>query len=130
GAAGRTQSRRGSSRLESDPRRKTPLVMRTVNPDVMRPRFDTERVEQPMVIVRIAVLFVRRDIDLVGPLDEVEALDRKRHLRVAGQLLGLHLLETGVGAVTAYAVRVVEADAEDEVVHRLLRPYFHPDGDG
>ena len=58
------------------------------------------------------------DVELVGALDEIEALDRERRLGVAEDPLGLQLLEARVRAVAADALGVEDADADDEVVDR------------
>ena len=71
-----------------------------------------------MVVVRKAVALVNGDVELVGALDEIEAVDRERHVRLAAQPLRIHLLDVRVGAVAAHAVGVEQADAEHEVVGR------------
>ena len=83
--------------------------------------------QQPVVVVLHPVARMRRDVELVGALDEVEPLDDERHLAGAGQLDRLELLDVGVRAVAAHPFAVEDADAEDEVVHRLRRPDREPD---
>ena len=78
-----------------------------------------------MVVVREAVDFVDGDVQLVGPLDEIEAFDRERRLGLAAQTLRGELFEIGVGAVAADAVRIEQAEAEDEVVDRVRRSQRH-----
>ena len=97
-------------------RRELPAVARPVDADVLAARLHAERVEQPVVVVRIAVARVDRDVELVGALDEVEALDHEIALAACPrQLDRLQLRDVGVGAVAADAVGVEEPDAEGEV---------------
>src|SRR5262249_44356707 len=103
-------------RLEPDVRAEAPCVFRPVDADVVRPRLDAKRVEETMVIVRVAVALVDRDVELVRPFDELEAIDRERGGRLAGDLLRVHLLEIRVCTVAADAVRVEDADAEHEII--------------
>ena len=81
-------------------------MVRTVDADVVRPRFHSKRVQQAMVVVRIAVAFVDGDIDFVRAFHEIETLDRERHLAIARHLLRRHLLERRVGPVAAHAAGV------------------------
>ena len=46
-------------------------------------RRDAERVQQTVVVVGRAVLPVHRDVELVGAVDEIEAIDGESHLAVA-----------------------------------------------
>src|ERR1700704_6476898 len=96
-------------------------MARSVDADVPGPRFDAERIQQPVIVVRDAVAFVYRDVQLVGALDELEALDGKDRFGAAAQSHRLHFLQIGVRAVTTDAVRVEKADTEYEVVDRLIR---------
>src|SRR5258708_26322058 len=105
--------------LELHRRRKGPPMARSVDADVVDGRLQAERVEQAVIVVGEAVALVDRDVDLVGALDEIEAVDGKRRFGLAAQMLRVHLLEIRVGAIAADAVRVEEADAEHEVVGRL-----------
>ena len=70
---------------------------------------------------------MRRQIQPVRALDEVEMVDRERHFAVAVDLARLELLEVGVGAVDTDAVGVEEAEAEHEVGDRFLRRHLHVD---
>ena len=105
---------------------KRPVVARPVDADVLRARLHAERVEQAVVVVGIAVALVDGHVELVGAFDEIEAVDRERDLGLAGQPLRVHLLEVRVGAVAADAVGVEQADAEHEVVDRVLRADVKP----
>ena len=109
-----------SGRFELHTRRERPSMPRTIDADVARARLDAERVEEPMVIVRHAVAFVHGDVDLVGAFHEIQGLDVERHLGVAAEAFGLHVLRVGVGAVAAHAVGVEQADAEHEIGDRLM----------
>ena len=60
-------------------------MSRPVDADVVGPRLDPEGVEQAMVVVRKAVALVDGDVQLVGALDEVEALDRERGFGLAAR---------------------------------------------
>ena len=100
-----------------------PGVARTVDADVLGPRLHAEGVEQAVVVVRIAVDLVDRDVELVGAFDEVERVDGEGGLGVAGQALGRQLLDVGVGAVAADAFGVEQAEADDEVVDRQRRAH-------
>ena len=62
-------------------------MARPVDADVLGPRLHAEGVEQPVVVVRVAVELVDRDVELVGAFDEIEAVDRERRFGVAGQML-------------------------------------------
>ena len=90
---------------------------------------DAERVQQPVVVVRRAVLAVHRDVELVGALDQIEAVDGEADLAVAAHRARRRALDVGVGAVAADAVGVEDADAEDEVGHRLARAHLQPNLD-
>src|SRR6266545_7622848 len=63
---------------------KAPRVARAINADILDARLHPERVQQPVVVVRISVDFVDGHIDFVGALDEIERFDRERRLAVAG----------------------------------------------
>ena len=69
-----------------------------------------------MVVVRVAIELVHRDVDLVGALHQLEALDPKRDVAFAGDLSRIKLLDVGVGAVTTNAVGIEQAEAEDEIL--------------
>ena len=55
--------------------RELPGVLRAIDPDVLGARLHAERVQQAMVVVRVAVHLVDGDVELVRPFDEIEALD-------------------------------------------------------
>ena len=100
--------------------RELPRVRRAVDADVLRARLHAEAVEQPVVVVRVAVHAVRRDVELVGPLDQVEAFDAERAPRCSPLNSGtVEFLDVGVGAVAADAVRVEDADAEHDGLDRF-----------
>ena len=80
-----------------------------------------------MVVVGVAVDLVHRDVELVGALDEIQAVDRERRLGVAEDPLALQLLEAGVGPVAAHPFGIEDADADDEVVDRERRAQPDPD---
>ena len=69
---------RSTGSLEPDVRRELPAVFGPVDAHVLGARLHAEGVEQPMVVVRIAVELVRRDVDLVGAFHQVETGDAKR----------------------------------------------------
>ena len=71
-----------------------------------------------MVVERIAIELVDRDVELVGAFDQVEAVDREARRGGAVNLDRSELLDAGVGAVAADPLGVEQADADDEVVHR------------
>jgi hypothetical protein len=48
-----------------------------IDPDVLDARLDPERVEQPVVVVRVAVALVNGRIDFIRALDEIEAVERE-----------------------------------------------------
>ena len=50
-----------------------------------------------MVVARVTVDLVDGDVELVGPFDEVEAVDREDRIGVAENPLGLQVLEVSVG---------------------------------
>jgi hypothetical protein len=79
-----------------------------------------------MVIVGIAVEFVRGDVDLVGALDEVQVVDAKSNFAIAGDLRWLELFDGGVRAVAADAVGIEQPHAKHEVVRGLVHPRFEP----
>src|SRR5262245_43655810 len=112
--------------IERDALGESPLVSRTINPDVLRPRLHTERVEQPMVVVGIAVELVNGNVNLVRALDEIEAGDREEHLSVAENAHGLEFLDARVRAVTADAFRVEDSNPNHEVLILDGRPQPDP----
>ena len=67
------------------------------------------------------------DVELVGALDEIEALDREDRLRIAEDALGLQLFDVGVRPVAADALGVEDADPDDEVLDRDRRAKPEPD---
>ncbi len=77
-----------SAGLNCTPAGKIPAVARPIDADVLRARLHAEGVEQAVVVVRIAVELVHRDVELVGAFDEVEAVDRERHLGVSVERVG------------------------------------------
>src|SRR5215813_8478509 len=108
-------SRSASSIPELHAAREAPLVPRPVDADVLRPRLDAERVEEPVVVVGIAVQLVDGNVQLVGALDEIERRDRERGLGLAAEAFGREVRHRRVGAVAADAFRVEDADPDDEV---------------
>src|SRR5262249_17912521 len=111
--------------LELDAGGERPAVARPIDADIVDAGLHTEGVEKPMVIVRVAVTLVNGDVDFVGSLDELEAIDREGRLGIAGEPLGGHFLEVGIRPVAADAVGVEQAHAEDEVVGRLSGPHLY-----
>ena len=95
-----------------------PFVAWAIDANVLGPRLHPKGVEQAVVIVRIAVQLVDRDVQLVGALDEIEALDREARFGVADHAHGFQLFDAGVRAVAADAFRVEQPDPDDEVVDR------------
>src|SRR5262245_43362293 len=81
---------------EFDVRRKTPAVTRAIDADVLRARIHTKRVEEPVVVVRIPIALVDGDVELVGAIHEIEALDGERRLGLAGQPCRRQVLEVRV----------------------------------
>src|SRR5919112_589537 len=78
--------------------REAPLVPRAVDADVLRAGLHAERIEQAMVVVRIPVELVHRDVELVGAFDKVEAVDREHRLCLALDADGLELLDVRIRA--------------------------------
>ena len=110
---------RAAGRARRRPER--PAVERAVDADVLDAALDPERVQPAVVVVGRAVALVRGDVEQVGALDQAQVLDREAHLGLAREAARDVVLEVGVGAVDADAVRREQADAEDEVLDRLLR---------
>ena len=106
-----------------------PRVFGPVDPDILGPRFDAERVQQPVIVVRIAVEFVDGNIELIRPFHEVEALDREHGLGVAKDALGSQLFDVSVGTIAAHAFGVENPDTDDEVLdgHRRAQLQAHVD---
>src|SRR3954453_12698567 len=115
-----------SSIRERHVAREAPLVARAIYADVLRARLHAERLEQPVVVVWIAVELVDRDVELVGAFDEIERRDRERRLGVAAQTLGNELGDRRVRAVAADTFGVEDADADDEVVDGKRRAHADP----
>ena len=82
--------------LEPDVRCERPRVRRPVDAGIAGLRLHAERVEQAMVVVLDAVAAMRGDVELVRPLDQVEAVDVEHHFARARQLDGAVLLDVGV----------------------------------
>src|SRR3979490_1227971 len=78
------------SRPELHVWRKRPAVTWTVDAHIAAPRFDAERVQKTMVVVRKPVALVHGNIELVGALDQIEAVDRECCFRLSRQPLGIH----------------------------------------
>src|SRR5690349_4915958 len=64
--------------LETHVAGESPRVPRTIDPYILHAGLHPERVQQPMVVVRIAVDLVHGDVDFVRALDQVERFDRER----------------------------------------------------
>src|SRR4051794_7278723 len=116
--------------IERDAIGEPPLVPGPVNTDVLRTRFHAERVEQSMIVVRIAVEFVNGDVDLVGALDEIERVDGEEGLCVTQDAHRLQVLDIRVRAVTADAFGVEDSDSDDEVLifHWRSKPHSNRQG--
>ena len=99
--------------------REAPSMAGAIDADVVHARLHAERIQQPVIVVRVAVALVHGDIELVGALDQVEAVDGEGRVAVAGEPLGIHFFQVRVRAVAAHAVGVEQPDAEHEVVGRL-----------
>src|SRR5687768_14468693 len=67
--------------------REVPGMTRPVNAHFLVARLHTERVKQPVIVVRITIAFMHRDVELVGPFDKVQALDGERHFPFAAHFL-------------------------------------------
>ena len=115
--------------FELDVPAERPFVIGTVDADVANARLHAERVQQAVVVVRIAIRLVRRQVEAIRALDQIELVDREGHDAVAVDLGRLEFLEVGVGAVDADVVGVEEAEAEHEVGDRFLGRHFHADLD-
>jgi hypothetical protein len=69
------------------------------------------------------------NVEFVGALDKIERIDRQNHHSFTGQLGRGGALDVRVGAVTADAVRVEDADAERKVIDALMGAHVEPDID-
>src|SRR5579872_7380770 len=83
-----------------------------------------------MVIVRRAIAFVGRDVELICAFDEIQMLDGECHLSLAIDTFGFHLLDVGIRSEAADALGVEDADAEHEVAHGLRAADAKSYGDG
>src|SRR5258708_17758539 len=97
---------------------------RTMDAEGVNARLHAESVEEPVVVVWIAVALVHGHVDLVRALDKLEAVDRERYFSVACEPLGVHLLEIGVRAVAADAIGVEQSESKDEVVGGIRCAHF------
>src|SRR5688500_9885466 len=113
--------------FESDARREAPRVSRTIDADVGRAGLHAEGVEQTMVMVRVSLHRVHRDVQLIRALDELEALDCKGHGHFPVESFRIHLLDEGVRSIAAHTLGVEQADAEYEVGRRSVRHGRQPD---
>src|SRR5829696_8441469 len=68
---------------ELDRAREAPAMRRPVDADILGPGFHPEGIEEPVVVVGVAVLLVHGDVELVSALDQVESFDREARLGVA-----------------------------------------------
>src|SRR5690348_1490418 len=100
-------------------------MIRTVDADVADARLHPERIEQAMVIVRIAIRLVRGEIEAIRAFDEIETIDREGHRSSPFDLGRMVLFEIRVGSVNADVVRVEQSEAEDEVGDLFLRRHVH-----
>src|SRR5689334_8579949 len=98
--------------VEGDTSGEFPLVPRPIDADVFRSRLHTEGVQQPMVVVRVAIELVNRHIELVGAFNEIETVDRETRFGVAKNADRLQFLDVGVGPVAADPFRVEDPDAD------------------
>ena len=90
-------------------------MFRAINAGVFSLRFHTEGIEQAVIVILKTFTRVRRDVELIGPLDEIEAVDQEDHLAGTGELDRRVLFEVSVRPVAAHPLGVENADAEDEV---------------
>ena len=103
-------------------RRERPAVARPVDADVVRARLHAERVEQAMVVVRDSRRACgRRRRACRCPRRDRGCRSRTSPRRRRARRCGFISSMIRVGAVAADAVGVEEADAEHEIVDRLLR---------
>src|SRR6266513_1785655 len=102
--------------VEGDAIGEFPLVPRPIDAGVFRPRLHTESVEQPMVVVGIAVELMNRHIELVGAFNEIETLDRETRFGVAKNADRFHFLDTGIGSVAADPFRIENPDADHKIL--------------
>src|SRR5262245_27890158 len=82
--------------LERDPGRERPMMLRPVDADVGRPRLHAERVEQPVIVVRIPVARVDGDIQLIRAFDQLEAVDFEGDFDLALPQQRVHMFDIGV----------------------------------
>src|SRR2546423_9718563 len=73
-----------------------------------------------MVVIGRSVFAVDGDIEFVRSVDQVETLNRARHLGIARKLAGNGSLDMRVGAVAADTLGVEDPDAEDKIAHWLV----------
>jgi len=55
-------------------------------------------------------------VEIIRAVDEVQPLDPADDLALALEMLGLEVLELGVGSIAMRPQRVEDADSEDEVL--------------
>src|SRR5215470_1307208 len=98
-------------------------MYRPKDADVVCPRFHAKRVELTMVVVRRSVAPVDGHVEFVRAFDEIESVDRERDLRIAVDVFRHHVLDVCICTEAADAVRIEDADAEDEIRSRPRRSY-------
>src|SRR5215467_1410155 len=112
---------------EANVRRERPVITGTEDPDIAAARGNPECIEEAVVIVRRTVALMNGNVELVGAFDQIQAVDNKCHVRLAGQLMRLPLFQFGVGSKATHAVRIEEADSKYEVAGRLGGTDTQPD---
>src|SRR4029079_12333976 len=85
--------------------------------------------EKPMVVVRVSVELVDRDVQFVCTLNEIEALNREICFGVPQDADGLQVLDVGVRAVTADALGVEDPDSDHEILILNRRSKRYADGE-
>src|SRR5687768_4001487 len=114
---------------ELDPTLKRPRVVGAIDANIANLRFHSKGVEQTMVVVRVTVGLVRRQVEPVGAFDKIQFVDPERHHGTTIDLGGLEFFEVGIRAIDANVVGVEQAKAENEVGDLFSGRHFHADLD-
>src|SRR5262249_22449519 len=100
-----------------------PAVTRPERAHILQARRHPKRIEMAVIVIRRAVRAMRRDVELVRAVDEIERVDGESHLPGSGHLRVSRAFDVSVCSVAGHAFGVEDRDAEHDVVRRPRSAY-------
>ena len=96
-------------------------MLRAVNPGVFSLRFNSEGIEQAVIVVLETFTGMSRNIQLVSAFNKIKTLDKKFDFTSPCQFNWLVLFNVGVRSVTTHTFCVKNTYAKHKILNRLCR---------